>query len=374
MYNCHVVMLCSLLNLLLIAFVLFIGNEFLLSIGATPGLVHEIDRKSVYCEALKLYSDYHTNVSMEFPMQIQFKHERGVDLGGLTREFFSAFWAEAFMKLFEGDSTLIPSFHPHTQLSLFETLGKIISHGYLVCGYLPIKIAMPTLLSILFGPKVDIPSPLLLNSLKDHIDPYERSELQQYFASDSPAVSHVILGFLSRFGCRQIPTRSNISGILLDVAKYQFVQRIEAAISAAHRGIPDSHKAFWQDMGVEGIANAYRSLSIDNRKILSILCCNYKSNAEEQVFLFLKVYIAHLKPEPLQNFIRYITGSSVLTIDLLLVVFNSSEGFTRAPCAHTCSGMLELPISYASYSDFSCEWDSILNDTNGQWKWEMQAY
>ena len=93
---------------------------------------------------------------MKFPLQIQFKHERGIDHGGLTREFFSALWAEAFMKLFEGDSTLIPPFHPHIQLSLFETLGKIMSHGYLVCGYLPIKIAMLTLLSILFGPKVDI--------------------------------------------------------------------------------------------------------------------------------------------------------------------------------------------------------------------------
>ena len=100
---------------LLIAFVLFIGKEFLLSIGAAPGLVHEIDRNNVYYEALKLYSDCRTNVLMEFPLQIEFKYERGVDLGWLTREFFSAFWEEAFRKLFEGDSTVTPSLHPQTQ-------------------------------------------------------------------------------------------------------------------------------------------------------------------------------------------------------------------------------------------------------------------
>ena len=121
---------------------------------------------------------------------------------------------------------------------------------------------MPTLLSILICPSVNMPSALFLNSLRDHINPYERSELQQYFASDVPTTSQIILGFLSQFGCRQLPTCSNLSGILIDVDKYQFIQIIVPAISAAHRGIPDSHKTYWQNMGVEGIVDALRSLSI----------------------------------------------------------------------------------------------------------------
>ena len=54
------------------------------------------------------------------------------DQGGVTRDMFSGFWKEAYITLFDGVTLLIPLVHPQTDLQAFSTLGKIMSHGYLV--------------------------------------------------------------------------------------------------------------------------------------------------------------------------------------------------------------------------------------------------
>ena len=79
-----------------------------------------------------------------------------VDLGGIQCEMYSAFWEKAYQLLFEGATTLIPMIHPQTDVSLFPATGLILSHGYLVAGVLPLRIALPTLASLLLGPTVSV--------------------------------------------------------------------------------------------------------------------------------------------------------------------------------------------------------------------------
>ena len=43
--------------------------------------------------------------------------------------------------------------------------------------------------------------------------------------------------------------------------------------------------------------------------------------------------------------------------------FNNLSGLGRRPIAHTCDCLLELPVSYISYLDFTAEFQSILSDT-----------
>ena len=103
---------------------------------------------------IHLYND--PRVICEHPFRIKFEGEKGVDTGGLTRDAFSAFWEEAYLRHFDGSSVLAPTVHAGLDISLLHTLGRILSHGYLACGYLPVRIAFPTLAAILLG--ADVPT------------------------------------------------------------------------------------------------------------------------------------------------------------------------------------------------------------------------
>ena len=82
----------------------------------------------------------------EHPLFITYIGENAVDDGGVQRDMFSAFWSSAYVHLFEGSKTLIPMVQPGIDITNFSTLGKIISHGYLECGFLPVRIALPSLI------------------------------------------------------------------------------------------------------------------------------------------------------------------------------------------------------------------------------------
>ena len=62
--------------------------------------------------------------------------------------------------------------HPHLDMTIFPILGRILSHGYLVAGHLPVRISLPTLINMLLGPK-QVSSQILLESFLDYISSTE---------------------------------------------------------------------------------------------------------------------------------------------------------------------------------------------------------
>ena len=105
-------------------------------------------------------------VVLEYPLEIRFVGEQGIDHGGLSCDLPSGFWEQAYGALFEGGSLLIPAICPDTAIETLPVVGKIISHGYLATGFLPLRIAFPSLARILLGPTVTVPDCLLHESFK----------------------------------------------------------------------------------------------------------------------------------------------------------------------------------------------------------------
>ena len=68
---------------------------------------------------------------------------------------FTAFYEEMYKHIFEGVNLVVPQVHPGTNMEIYSTLGKILSHAYLVCGILPTRIAFPCLKSMLI-PQSDV--------------------------------------------------------------------------------------------------------------------------------------------------------------------------------------------------------------------------
>ena len=150
---------------------------FLTSIGAFPGLTHTVRRSYIFKDVLSLYGN--ENICQEYPIDIEFESEEAIDHGGVQREMFSAFWEQAYLQPFEGATILIPLLHPQTD----TVFGRILSHGYLVTGFLPIRIALPTLICMLLGPV--IPSDIMEGAFLDYLCCVERETIKRSIWSPS---------------------------------------------------------------------------------------------------------------------------------------------------------------------------------------------
>ena len=49
----------------------------------------------------------------------------------------------------------MPTLHPHVDMSVLPQMGTVLSHGYLVCGFLPTRVVFPALAYILLGTEVE---------------------------------------------------------------------------------------------------------------------------------------------------------------------------------------------------------------------------
>ena len=113
--------------------------------------------------AIKQYST-NTTLANIIPIVVEFEGEEGVDLGGICCDLFSGFWEEAHMKMFSGSAQLAPIIHTDIDIHQYSTLGQIISHGYLCCGFLPTRLAFPVLALVFLGCSVSTPQETTLRS------------------------------------------------------------------------------------------------------------------------------------------------------------------------------------------------------------------
>ena len=162
-------------------------------------------------------------------MHMMFKDELAVDYGGVSRDMISAFWEEAYRKLFDGSSFLTPTVAPHTYISaVFPPVDRFLSHGFLCTGFLPARIAFPALAGMLLGAGVKIETSVLLESFIDYISEVDRGVLKEALTI-SRAQSHAtfpnnlkenLLMILNEFGCHQVPVPNNLPEVLVHIAKY----------------------------------------------------------------------------------------------------------------------------------------------------------
>lgn len=139
------------------------------SLSLRHGFSHMIKRNSVYQDVIDLYDRDRDLILTEYPFRIKFAGEKAIDVGGVTRDMFSAFFEEAYLKFFDGASLLTPTDFPKLKAPPLSTLGFIISHAYLVAGMLPIKIAFPSLASMLLPSPGSLPDEVSIQSFIDSL-------------------------------------------------------------------------------------------------------------------------------------------------------------------------------------------------------------
>lgn len=91
----------------------------------------------------------------------------------------SAFWEEAYLKHFDGAGLLTTIILAQIDLSALPILGSVLSHGYFVTGYLPLRIVFPTLADMLLGPGTPYQDEHLMSAFIDGISSTEAALLKE---------------------------------------------------------------------------------------------------------------------------------------------------------------------------------------------------
>ena len=100
--------------------------------GAKPGKCHIVSRATIYSDVVQLYEK--NKIVEQYPVNVSFSSELALDFGGVCRDMYSAFWEERYKSM-----ELVPLLQ--CDFDAYHILGQVMSHGYLICGHLPVRIA-----------------------------------------------------------------------------------------------------------------------------------------------------------------------------------------------------------------------------------------
>ena len=98
------------------------------------------------------------------------------------------------------------------------------------------------------------------------------------------------------------------------------------------------------------------------------------SASQQAVYSFLLRYVRSLNAEMLRRFLRFSTGSSVVTVDMMKVDFNVLTGLSRRITSHTCNPCLHLLTIYSSYTDFRAEFNGIPTGNQGTMDFVLRTF
>ncbi|XP_039612725.1 uncharacterized protein LOC120531381 isoform X5 [Polypterus senegalus] len=301
-------------------------------------------------------------------LRVKFMDEEGDDFGGLTKDLFSSFWNKAFTEWFKGEDALVPCL-PINQFSeapgIFSVVGKVLSHMCQLIHCIPPRFCRSTLLSIVFNTST-IDSGILLDDFLLHVTTAERSLLWKAlkdFTAVSAPEKQDLLNFFSVHGMYTLPSTSNFKSQLLLVAQNELIIKPMYLNTFIRQSIPQVHMAiFWSQLDTDLISYLYwKEMPTVDRVLQCLTTCEPDLRPEEDVvYYYLRDFIKSLYLDDMCKFLQFVTGSPLLPYDGIKVSFNRLSGTQRRPIAHTCSNIIEIPVTYTSVQEFRREMRSVL--------------
>ena len=150
---------------------------------------------------------------------------------------------------------------------------------------------------------------------------------------------------------------------MVQAARYSF---LAAAISQLHKGVPECHLPFWNSMTVVKLYHLYKCMSVSVFKVLSLIKEPIlDTQRKEEVWMYIRRFVGNMTTDELRTFLRFVTGSFVISVPSIDVSFNTLDGLARRPIAHTCTAILEVATTFLEFVD---EFRHVLADPYFSWR------
>lgn len=295
---------------------------------------------------------------LKYPLKYSFINEKGTDADGVASDVYAAFWNEFLDCAAEGADMRVPSLSPKWQEEEWKAVGRILAKGFLDQGYFPLRLAPAFTTALIFGEHA-VCNDILFESFLLYLSQCERDLIATSLQEDiDSATQDELLDLLDRLGVKMVPSRENLKGVLLQVAHKQIIQEPKYALDnmSAVSGQP-LRTAITTTATIQVM---YEEKKTTCRKILKLIEATPVTPAEKQALRFLQQYIRGLDELGLRRLLRFVTGSDVICVTKVEVIFTALEGLARRPIAHTCGAVLELPCTYNSYPELRVEMENVL--------------
>lgn len=203
----------------------------------------KVNRVDILGSLIDLYTS-DPNVTQS-EIRINFEGESGLDGGGLAREAYAIFW-EAFEKEYlEGREEKVLICIPKLVNCYFH-IGQILSHGYILTGFIPLCFSKPVIQMLVSGRYDDISEEDMIASFLKYVDSFEEQSIRDCLAGNGdPTNNDVIVSMLSRFKYHSRPTKENFRSTLLSVSRFVLLCQPFFAISEIRRGMQETHPQLW---------------------------------------------------------------------------------------------------------------------------------
>ena len=284
-----------------------------MDIVGREGNLHEVNRESLVHLLFELYKLH--KVDLECPIRFKYENELAVDAGGVSRDVYGTFWDKVYEKFFDGVSCVIPAMNPSIEMDLFHVIGRILSHGYLAIGFLPVRVSFASLCTMLLGNEVVIPDSILIDSFVNYVSNREAAILQTALSSLSFSRNVVakLADLLGAYNCFQVPCCGNLKDLLCKIAKCELIQKPLALLLMIHSGVTAEHSQFWKEQDVNTLYKLYCSMTCTAEKVLGHIVSEPMSLIEQRTLRYFKQFVGNLSTKDLSTLLRFITGLPVCT-------------------------------------------------------------
>ncbi|VDI27447.1 Hypothetical predicted protein [Mytilus galloprovincialis] len=264
------------------------------------------------------------------------------------------------LKSAEGEEARVPCLASKWQNEEWKAIGRILLKGYTDCGYFPLQLAPAYAIALIFG-EMSVTPEILLSSFMSYLSCSDRETVTAAINDALPEENlDDLTDILDQFGHNNIPPQDQMKYTFNLIAHKELIQKHKYALSGMAEAVRETFKMLLPN--TEAILTMYEARYPTTKRVLQLLQAEPETNCERQCFRYFQQYVKSLHDSPnLKKLLQFLTGSNVICVERISVIFTNSEGIFRCPVAHTCGPTLELPMTYTSYPDLRGEFESILS-------------
>ena len=321
--------------------------------------VYEVQRDSVVTDLLRYYRDGIVDVTKKATFRFANEDASG---DGVTFDVVSCFWDEFFLKYCDGCGECVPVFTLQLNEQDYEAIGKIITHTFVSCQLFPVRLGEALIHYCLFNM---VSNECLLTSFLNMLPPNDRNLLQTSLDEKSTHFDREqILDALADFNVTTLPTRENLSSIVLNAARLSLINKPLFFITNLRKGMGQ----FWDTVTVQEIQSLYKSCVPSAERVIAVLHIKESCDVERKIGRWLIRFIRDASEMLLRRLVQFCTS-----LPMLLPQKKISVSFVNQPQDHlrpigaTCFKILKLPRQYVSFAQLKDNLEFYLTNTH-LWK------
>jgi hypothetical protein len=262
---------------------------------------------------------------------------------GVLRELFAMFWEQFLPENGDGAEHYTLALQSSYSDSVYEALGRLIEHQFLMCGTLPLKLVEALLHQLVAG-RVD--ENCLERSLLSMMTTSERRVINDANYGRNFDTAR-ILEILAEYGVQTFPRPDNIKAIVLEVARAQLVRKPFYALTRMKEGMSATFRSL---VTTDDIAAMYCVCVPTTRNVLDTHYSDPKYPEEAKTFRWLLRYVGELSKESASSLLRFATAcETIIPGKRVKVEFETMSEVALRPRARTCFRILVLPKNYRTY-------------------------